>query len=122
MLSHLFLVRQIQIIIITPHTCQIILWNLSPAAEPSRCTASPAFSGTIIWERKKIFVMHRVHPSYERKQVCDNELLVECSVLCDTKRFIYHNKIGIDATGIQQELQNLEEFLNNKLASHKKEK
>lgn len=77
-----------------------------------------------VWdgERKKIFVMHRVHPSYERKQVCDNELLVECSVLCDTKRFIYHNKIGIDATGIQQELQNLEEFLNNKLASHKKEK
>ena len=51
-----------------------------------------------------------------------NELLVECSVLCDTKRFIYHNKIGIDATGIQQELQNLEEFLNNKLASQKKEK
>ena len=69
-----------------------------------------------IWDReqKEIFVTHKVHPSYERKGVCDEELSVDCSVLRDTKRFIYHSKTGTDLTEIQQLLHSLEGFLKKK--------
>lgn len=70
-----------------------------------------------VWnkERKEILITHKVHHSHERIQVCDEKLWVECSVLCDTKRFIYQDKTGIDET--QQLLQNLERFLKDKLSS-----
>lgn len=73
-------------------------------------------------EKRKIFVTHKVHIPYERKQICDDELLIECSVLCETKRFIYHSKIGTDVADMQHELQSLEEFLNAKSSSENRKK
>ncbi len=64
-----------------------------------------------------VLTTKKVHPSCERKRVCDNELLIECSVLCDTKRFIYHSKTGTDKDELNQELERLEEFLNDKSLS-----
>lgn len=72
-----------------------------------------------VWnrEQEKIYPTHKVHPSYNKNLVCDAELLVECSVLCETKRFIYHSKTGTDTTEIQSLLQNLEKFLKEKSSS-----
>lgn len=63
-------------------------------------------------EKKIISVFYKAYPSYKEKMVCDDTLLIECSVLCETKRFIYHSKIEIYEEKIHRELQNLKEFLN----------
>lgn len=70
----------------------------------------------IVWnrDREDIIKTYKVHPSYERNWVCNEELSVECSVLCETKRFIYHSKTNTNTTEIQQLLHNLEEFLKAK--------
>lgn len=71
-----------------------------------------------VWDREQeeISITHKVHSSYDRNLVCDAELLVECSVLCATKRFIYHSKTNV-TTEIQSLLQNLEKFLKEKSSS-----
>ena len=66
------------------------------------------------------FVNYKIHPSCERKWVCDEGLLVECSILCETKRYINHSKTGIDTVEIQQEIQKLKEFLDDKTSSGNK--
>lgn len=64
-------------------------------------------------EKQKIIPTYKVHSSYEKKLVCKDRLLIECSVLCGTKRFIYHSKIDKDGIEMQQELQKLTEFLKS---------
>lgn len=61
--------------------------------------------------------IYKLYPAHERQCVCDDGLLIECSVLCGTKRFIYHSKTGIEAIEIQQEIQRLKNFLNSRLSS-----
>ncbi|MBS5285212.1 MAG: hypothetical protein KHY46_15400 [Clostridiales bacterium] len=66
-------------------------------------------------EKGKISVFYKVHPSYKKKTVCDDMLLIECSVLCKTQRFIYHSKIEIDDETVQKESRKLREFLEAKI-------
>lgn len=66
-------------------------------------------------EKEKISVLYKAYPSYKKKTVCDDVLLVECSVLCKTQRFIYHSKIEIDEETIQKESQKLKEFLDTRM-------
>lgn len=69
-----------------------------------------------LWDdEEKISVSCKVHPSYKKKTVCDDMLLIECSVLCKTQRFIYHSKIEIDEETIQKESQKLKEFLDARM-------
>ena len=67
-----------------------------------------------VWddEEKTTFVFYKAYPSYKEKMVCDDTLLIECSILCETKRYIYHSKIEIDEEKIKNESHNLKEFLN----------
>ncbi|WP_216239781.1 hypothetical protein [Faecalicatena faecalis] len=65
-------------------------------------------------EKEKIFTYWKVCPSYEKGLVYSEEMLVECSVLCETKRFIYQSKIGNVEEKVLQEVEKLREFLNNK--------
>lgn len=55
----------------------------------------------------------KVCPSYEKRLIFKDELLIECSVLCGTKRFIYQSKIKNDENETLEE-QRLREFLDNK--------
>ncbi|CCZ61228.1 hypothetical protein [Hungatella hathewayi] len=63
-------------------------------------------------EEEKIVVINKVYSFSDKNTVCDEKLLIECSALCETKRFIYHSKAGINESEEQKELKNLKEFLD----------
>ena len=62
-------------------------------------------------------VINKVYSFFDKNTVCDEKLLIECSVLCETKRFIYHSKVGINESEEQKELKNLKEFLDFRTSS-----
>lgn len=68
------------------------------------------------WDEEKdtISVINKVYSFSDKNTVCDEELLIECSVLCETNRFIYHSKTGINEREETKELKNLKEFLDFK--------
>lgn len=65
-------------------------------------------------ESNKIFSTKKVFPFCEKHQVCNDVFLIECSVLCETKRYIYHNKVRNNENEIQEELYRLKKFLDDK--------
>lgn len=70
-----------------------------------------------IWdnERKEHSISLKACPSHEKGLVCKDKLLIECSILCGTKRFIYQSKIENDEKKKLEEVQKLREFLDNKV-------
>lgn len=62
-------------------------------------------------------VINKVYSFSDKNTVCDEKLLIECSVLCETKRFIYHSKVGINESEEQKESKNLKEFLDFRTSS-----
>lgn len=65
-------------------------------------------------EKKETVIYLKVCLSREKNLVYNEDMLVECSVLCETRRFIYQSKIGKDEGKGLKEIKNLGEFLNEK--------
>lgn len=68
-------------------------------------------------EKETISVINKVYSFSDKNTVCDKELLIECSALCESKRFIYHSKAEINEIEEEKELINLKEFLEIRTSS-----
>lgn len=68
-------------------------------------------------EEERIVPINKVYSFSDENTVCDEKLLIECSALCETKRFIYHSKAGIIESEELKELKNLKEFLDIKTST-----
>lgn len=69
-----------------------------------------------IWnsEKEEIDVKWTTCSSYEKRLVYNDKLLIECSVLCETKRFIYQSKLEMNEQMESREVEKFRKFLDDK--------
>lgn len=63
-------------------------------------------------EPHNIYCQWSVYPLQKGNLVCDGELFLECSIVCETKRYLYHKKMSISQQELEEAITELEEFLN----------
>lgn len=68
-------------------------------------------------DRKKMFVVKKVSPFCRKHQVCNEGLLIECSVNVKARRCIYHNEIENNEMKIKEEIDSLKTFLDKRTES-----